>query len=75
MLNRLIRRHEPQPPPLPFDERPARAAELEALADEVARIWSRGEAGGLFTKHESDALAWTAANLAVRAKRVRLLGR
>jgi hypothetical protein len=75
MLNRLRRRREPLPPSLPFAERPARAAELEALADEVARIWGRGALSDAFTKHEGDALVYVAAALRVRAQSVRLVGR
>jgi len=80
--NRAIRRalqrvglQKPDPPPIPFAERSARADELELLAGHLALLWNNAQAAKLLEADESAAIALIASTIKVRAARMLLLGR
>lgn len=73
LLKRL--RHDPVPPFLPFAERPAHAAALEAYADCIAALWGQEATAQLLTRQEADGLVLIAGLIRKRAERIRLTGR
>jgi hypothetical protein len=75
MLRRILGRRDPAPKFLPYAERPALAAALEAYADCIVTLWSQDATAELLTQQEADGLALIAGLIRKRAERIRLLGR
>jgi hypothetical protein len=56
-MRKWFGRPDPAPAFLPFAERPARAAALRDLAEEIAKVWAQGRNAGLLERDESNGLA------------------
>jgi hypothetical protein len=74
-MRKWFGRPDPAPAFLPFAERPARAAALRDLAEEIAKVWAQGRDAGLLERDESNGLALIATAVRTRAARVEVLGR